>query len=275
VDEIVVVGRRPEDAAQVFVEQIARAPRGQRLARWDREICIGAANLDPRYAQFMIDRVATRAAALGLEIEGPGCRPDVLIIGAANADALASGLVDEHPQAFRPSQNGTDFGSAALRDFRTSDAPVRWWHVSLPVSIDTGEAAIAVDGEDPPQVAVREVSRMRSNVREDLRQVIVILDTARIGRVEFGALSDYVAMVALAQIDPRADIGGYPTILDLFGSPPERPTGFTVWDEAYLRGLYEAPRDRARVSQQHRLISREMAAAYRRDRAQRAAEATP
>lgn len=258
VEEVVVEGRRLEETVRAFVDEVAAPPPGRRLARWDREICVGAANLQPAYAQFMIDRIATAAVQVGLTSGEPGCRPDIMVIGSDDADALATRLVADNPQGFRPARSGTDMGEEALEAFVNSDAPVRWWHISLPVSVDTGDPAITLQGEDIATVTVRDASRLRSNVREDLARVVVILDVTRIGRVNFGALSDYVAMVALAQLDPQAETTGYDTVLNLFAQPTL--TGMTAWDRDYLTALYAAPRDRLRANQQIRDLIRGMAA---------------
>ena len=258
VEEVVVEGRRLEQTVRAFVDEVAAPPPGRRLARWDREICVGAANLQPAYAQFMIDRIATAAVQVGLTSGEPGCRPDIMVIGSDDADALATRLVADNPQGFRPARSGTDMGEEALEAFVNSDAPVRWWHISLPVSVDTGDPAITLQGEDIATVTARDASRLRSNVREDLARVVVILDVTRIGRVNFGALSDYVAMVALAQLDPQAETTGYDTVLNLFAQPTL--TGMTAWDRDYLTALYAAPRDRLRANQQIRDLIRGMAA---------------
>lgn len=261
-----VTGQGPiEDRAATFVEQVAAAPRGRGLGRWDRAVCVGAANMGARYAQAMIDRVSTVALELGLEIGEPGCTPNIMIAASSEPDQLAVALVDEDPNGFRPSLSQTDLGSRALERFKTTDAPVRWWHVSLPVSVDTGEIAIRLHGEDAPAVAVRDASRVRANVRDDLARVIIILDAPRIGRVSYRALSDYVALVSLAQIEPSADTSAWPSILNLF-SAAEPPTGLTEWDRNYLQSLYAARRDRARPSQQAREIVGGMVDARARER---------
>lgn len=261
--EVLVTGQRPiEDRAAAFVEEVAVAPPGRGLARWDRAICVGAANLSGPYAHYMIDRVSAVAADLGLEIGEPGCRPNIMIAGAADADELAAALVRDDPNGFRPAVNHTDLGRRALELFQTTDAPVRWWHVSLPVSVDTGDVAVRLNGEkDPPVVRVRDASRLRSNVRDDLARVVIILDTSRIGRISYAALSDYVALVALAQVDPTADSSAWPSVLNLFAAA-EPPAGLTDWDRDYLQALYGANRDRARSSQQAREIVRGMVDAH-------------
>ncbi|MDQ1153281.1 hypothetical protein [Brevundimonas sp. SORGH_AS_0993] len=255
--DVEVTARRLETQVQSFINDVAAPAKGRGLARWDRSICVGVTNLDGRYAQFMIDRVAQTASAVGLDIGAPGCRPDIMIIATSNGRELATKLVDDNPSGFRPSRSNTDLGSAALERFKSSDAAVRWWHVSLPVSVDTGDIAVRLDGEEAPNIAVRDASRLRSNVRDDLARVMIILDVSKIGSVGFGALSDYVAMVALAQIELGSDATQYDSVLNLFG-PGEKPTGLTQWDRDYLASLYAARRDRARPDQQSRDIIRGM-----------------
>ncbi|TFW11039.1 hypothetical protein EGY25_15255 [Brevundimonas intermedia] len=256
--DVEVTGRRLEPQVQSFIDDIAAPPRGRGLARWDRTICVGVANMDERYAQFMVDRVAKAAVDVGLEVGEPGCRPDIMVVASADAKALASALVDDNPQGFRPARSNTDLGSQALRRFKTTDAPVRWWHVSLPVSADTGEIAVRLDNEEPPTITVRDASRLRSNIRDDLARVIIILDVSKIGTVGFGALSDYVAMIALAQVEPDADANGYDSVLNLFSPEADRLAGLTQWDRDYLASLYRANRNRARPTQQARDIVRGM-----------------
>lgn len=256
--EIDVTARRLKDEVQSFIGEVAAPPQGRQLARWDRSICVGVANMNARYAQVMVDRISRIAIEIGLEVEEPGCKPDIMIVAAADAGDLAKALVRDDPSSFRPARASTDMGSAALERFQTTDAPVRWWHVSLPVSADTGDLAIRLDGEDPPTIAVRDASRLRANIRDDLARVIVILDVSKIGRIGFGALSDYVAMVSLAQIEPDARTSSYDTVLNLFADNADRSAGLTQWDKDYLKSLYTARRDRARSSQQTQDILRGM-----------------
>ncbi|KAK0351415.1 hypothetical protein LTR94_025048, partial [Friedmanniomyces endolithicus] len=121
------------EQARSFVEEVTTAPVGRLRARWERSICIGVNNLDARYARFMIDRISLVALETGVEVDGPGCKPDIQIVAAADANDLARALVQDDRLAFRPALAKTDLGDEALERFQTTDAPVRWWHVSLPV----------------------------------------------------------------------------------------------------------------------------------------------
>lgn len=265
--QIDVTSQRLQQQVQSFIREATAAPPGRVLARWDRSICVGVSNLDPRYARLMIDRITTVAAGLGIHGEEPGCKPSIIIVAASDADALAQALVADDPRSFRPARNATTLGEAALERFQSTEAPVRWWHVSLPVVVGTGELAVTLDGEvivgrsgpEPLQVAVRDASRLRANTRDDLARVIVVVDVNKVGRIGFRALSDYVAMVALAQIAPDADTTSYDTVLNLFSEGSDRSAGLSQWDIDYLTSLYSTRRDYAQPTQQARGITNSMA----------------
>lgn len=258
VDEVVVEGRGVEEAVRAFVEDVAAAPRGRNRARWDGRVCVGVVNMAPAYAQAMIDQISAVTLAVGLDVGDPGCRPHVLIIADSDGDALARRLVADEGRVFRPDIEATGhLGREALERFQSSGAPVRWWTISETVLADTGAPATG-------SVQVRGASRLRSNVREDLRRIIVILDASRIGRVGFTGLSEYVAMVALAQVDPDVDARGYSTILNLFADgTPDPDARMTQWDLDYLRALYATRGDSARRSGEADALVREILRAGR------------
>lgn len=254
-DKVVVEGRKLEDAVSDFVDTIGAAPKGSNLARWDRVICVGSYNIAPAFAQKLIDQVSLVALAVGLEPGEPGCTPNVLIMASDDGDALAERLVADHFQKFRPVQtDGTNLGSEALKVFQTSDAPVRWWHVTQTVMSDTG-----LPYERGASVRVRGSGRLQSNVRQEMSHVLIILDTTQIGSVTLGALSDYVAMVSLAQLEAQADTREFPSILNLFtNAAGDRAMRMTQWDLDYLVALYETSGDAPSANREANRIARKM-----------------
>lgn len=264
VADIVVTGQRDVAAAvQSFIAEVAAPPRRQGLATWDRGLCVGTMNFRREHAEYLIDRIARIGVEIGLEPGAPGCRADVLIIGTTDATAVASELVANNHLAFRPTLGGSDLGSAALHDFASVDRPVRWWLVSLPVSVDTGQVATQIAGGDPPSVNQRVASRSFSSpIRQELRRGIVIVDLDSLGEVNFAQLADYIAMTTLAQLDMNADASSFPTVLNIF-HPGSAPTGLTQWDLDYLQALYAAPDDRRIPRHQMEAIATAMTGARR------------
>ncbi len=264
-EDIVVVGERLQEMVRSFVGEVAVAPGSEhQIARWDHKICPLVAGLPARQLQYMADRIAQRAHQVGLEAEGPGCKANILVFVTPDASRLAGSIVDE----FRTlvgyySENGiATLGRGPLEDFAGSSAPVRWWHVNQTVSADGQELGGETAGSGTAVVrSGQPMGRLRRGTRQDFLRVLIIVDARQAQGLQFQALSDYVAMISLAQLDPAGETTGVPTILNLFADRDagrQPPVGMTEWDEAYLDGLYNARRTAPTELWQVRDISRRM-----------------
>lgn len=235
-EDVVVEGRRLRTVIQDFVGEVA-APAGVRgPARWNGPVCIGVVNLRGEVAQYIVDRASDVARELGLTAGEPGCRPNVLIIAVDDGRAAADSIVEARRAAFRPGGSGMTRSLRALDEFRTSEAPVRWWHVSAPVDSETGELATRLPGMDAPRTAVSTASRIRTDIRDDLLKAIIVVDVRKTAAVSLAQLADYCTLVALAQVDPKADVATFETVLNVFADPST--PGLTPWDLDYLKALY-------------------------------------
>lgn len=255
-EDIVVDGRRLDQAIDDFVADIVAPPVNRGPARWHRRVCVGAINFRTEVAQALVDQVSSVAADAGLEIGEPGCSANVLILGTEDGSALAAGLVDRAPRAFRPLYSGAARSSEALDRFVATDAPVRWWHVSVPVTREGGRQAVRMPF-DTEIMFVRADSRLRSGLRNDLLKVFIIVDVTGAAGVDVRRLGDYIGMVALAQIDPEADPSSYDTVLNLFDAP-DAQRGLTDWDRSYLQALYGAELNARAANQQGGEVSSSM-----------------
>lgn len=264
-EDIVVVAERLREMVRQFVGEVAVAPSSERqIARWDRKICPLVAGLPARQMQYMADRIAQRAHQVGLEPEGAGCKANILIFITPDAGRFAEGIVDEYRElmAYYSTTGINTLGRGPLEDFTTSTAPVRWWHVNQTVSADgqqlggdtgNGDAQVLRSGQAP--------GRLRRATRQDFLRVVIIVDARQAAGVQLQALSDYVAMVSLAQLDPAGEATSVPSILNLFvehQSGQSGPAAMTEWDEAYLDGLYNARRTAPREVWQQRDIADRM-----------------
>ena len=275
--DIVVKGVRPEQI-QAFVEQVSTAPPSvDQIARWDDDICISAAGLGAEQSQTVVDRVSSRAQAVGLRPGRAGCRPNVFVFFASDGSGFARGLLEQRRSlfAYYHEENIATLGQEALTSFIETSRPVRWWHVVQTRGADgdrLGSESARSEAPPPPDTmtavpdgfsGVQSVrsqgTRVRSVERQDLNRVIIIVDAQLAEGYPLDSIADYVAMVTLAQIDPQAQIREFPTILNLFNEDLEN-TSFemTNWDAAYLNGLYRSERSAASMTQQVRDISRRM-----------------
>lgn len=237
-DDVVVTGPRLRSVVQDFVGEVS-APAGNRgPARWNGPVCIGVVNLRAEMAQYIVDRTSDVARGLGLNAGEPGCRPNVLIIATADGAGTADAIVDARRRAFQPGGSGMTRSRAALETFRTSDAPIRWWHVSAPVDSETGDLATTLPGEEIAVTHISRASRLRTDIRDDLLKAVIVVDMTRLGGLSFSQLADYCALVSLSQVDPAADVAAFDTVLNVFRDPAT--PGLTSWDLDYLHALYSA-----------------------------------
>jgi len=234
-EDVIVEGRKLRETVDRFVDDVVALPVGRGPARWNRRVCVGVVNLRRDAAQALADQVSSVAGRVGLEIGEPGCNPNILVIASDDGPALARALVTEKPLAFRPQYSGAARSSEALELFQTTPAAVRWWHVSMPVVRDTGEPGVRMPGFGAPMIPGE--GRLRSPLRNDLQRVFVILDMDDATGLTVEQLGDYVAMVALAQVDPEAETSSYDTVLNLFKATTPG-LALTDWDVSYLTALY-------------------------------------
>ena len=274
-EDVVVEGRVLDDAARDFVRSVGDAPPlGALPARWTKPLCISVVNLKAPFGQQMVDGIARTAVDLGLEVGGPGCASNVLIVGTDDGPQTARYLVDGARDRFRSQVDRANKDLQALSRFQESNAPVRWWHISFPRLRETGQFAgrgggvrmpgtiAGSDGGGGSNISVVSVggasSLIAPTLRYDIETVTVVVDFSKTEAVSMSALTDYVAMVVLAQVDPRADFSGRPTILNLFNASME-VDHFTDWDEDYLRAVYTMDLGRTTPAAHEAMVARRLA----------------
>lgn len=234
--DVTVEARRLRAVVQDFVGEIAAPAASRGPARWNGAVCVGVVNLRADVAQYIVDRTSDVARELGVAAGEPGCSPNVLIIAAADGRAVADGIVAARRNAFNPGGSGMTRSLRALGEFRSSDAPIRWWHVSGPVDSESGELATRLPGYEAPRINVSRASRIRTDIRDDLFKAIIVVDVEQVAGLSLTQLADYCALVALAQVDPEADVAAFDTILNVFADATV--PGLTAWDMDYLNALY-------------------------------------
>lgn len=263
----VLVTTTREQRVREYVDVLPEVNRpDEPLARFDRHVCPGVINMDA-HARAIVDRIAATATAAGLSVGAPGCSPNIVVIFTLDPDTMAADLSRKLPYVFEQVASSRRSGRTQLREFVTSDAPVRWWHSTYAEVANVGTDLGLITENDPAVGSMyrgsgaarsRPGSLLSSASRMDINVALVIVDMTRIEAVELNAISDYAAFVALAQIDPSADLSGADTILNLFEPGAGRISGLSQFDRTYLRALYRSRGDAARASQQKSEIAAEM-----------------
>ncbi len=285
---IVVTGQRLTTMTQEYASALSDPlSTAEQIPRWNARLCPSVAGLEPAAAQALIDHIARRAHEVGLTADAAGCQPNIVIIFAGDSDTIARRIVDTRRDLLEETITA---GRQALDEFANTPRAVRWWHVARRTMADgepLSDSGLALPApgtaNNAPQGPIPEASglpggahvgafrgvdsvrsqgtRMRSSTRHDLNFVLIIVDARRVTGVPEQAITDYLAMTALAPINPRADLAGFDSILNVFAQPSEgRPAAeLTIWDLAYLQSLYAARPDAPSMRQHNAEIARRMA----------------
>jgi len=277
-DDVVVTGGRLEEAIRQYVESVSAPARTRGLARWDGGICVEVVNFRPAVATEIAGRIRGVASALEIPVEAEGCESNIVVVGTEDGAALADAMVERfRARFFRLGSARTNPGSAALERFRNADAPVRWWHVSLPVHAVSGATMIRLPGRPPVRLpcssrstatidlSVAHLGGARTGSRcnaitDRIIGLLIVVDVNALPGLTAAQFADYMAFVAMAQVDPDEDMSSFDTVLNLFETP-EAVNGITAWDETYLLSLYAGENERLDASEQAARMLRSLPAA--------------
>ena len=257
--DVVVSGDDLERLAQTFVEGLAAPARDRGLARWETKICLGAVNFRPEMAHQLIGHISDVAQEIGVELGEPDCEPNVVIVGTEDGRELASALVGQNRRQFRYGYTRSNRGSRALQEFQTSEAAVRWWHISLPYIAGTNQVAIRLPGKGPAPWPCRRRwgERYCDQVTDRLVRSLIIVDLTTLPEMSFNQLGDYLAVLTLAQVDPRTDFTPFNTVLNVIEHPGS-VDGLTDWDLNYLQALYAGKAQRLDAEEQAAALAERM-----------------
>ena len=208
-----------------FVSNVTIAD-GSNTARWREPVCPSIIGTAPEQGDFIKARILEIAKSAGAKVgEAAKCTPNLLVFLTTQPNELIAQLKASYPKLFDIT------AMEEITGVLPTAQPVRIWQ----------RATLNNADGTPPGTAYRmKDSRILSSVAEELAAVIIVVDTASTGTVTFGQLSDYISMVALAQVDLRAELAKSSTILRLFAgnSPENTPRELTDWDRAFLKAVY-------------------------------------
>ena len=209
-------------------------------ARWRTQVCVGVTGLAGANAQYVVDRVSGRAEEFGLRIGAPGCTSNLLVVFSADPNGQAQAIARERTDpASVTGRSGATEGLSAFNAFANTNRPVRWWRVTRTMT-ENGELADRnLRWGEAPRVNVPERGRLASATYDAFSHVIVLVDLNQVNGLPLSGLADYVAMVALAPVEPDAHGGA--SVLNLFTDRAAGRSGdaaMTASDIDYLRAIY-------------------------------------
>lgn len=251
--DIVVRGQKgvPPKQARQFVRQVMTSVEGQ-LARFADPVCPAVLGLPQPYAGMVERRIRRNAEQARVETGADGrCAPNLLVIVAADADALVSQMRKDINGLFQ------GLGTTELRR-AMREGPVHVWN-AVEVRNEDGSVARTggLEGSSAPTLRVRGASFVEYQTQQAIYQSTMVVDADALLGKTLDQFADYVAMRTLAGARPPQEGSAADTILTLFDPGAAPPPGMTAVDRSFLEGLYKA-RPRGKAVSQASAISREI-----------------
>lgn len=262
--DIVVRGGalRPEDAAAratAYVQALGIATSTKAAARWIDHVCPKVSGIaDPKVSARVVARIRRIATEAGARIGKPGCRGNLMVAFTDDGGDLARRIGAANPRLM--GQVPTNWRGQLV----SGAEPVRWWYSfsmrgadgKPPVTSTLPWLSVDMDGGNNAVTANVDVgnesgggynvgtssSLISTNIKRAITSATVVVDVRRAEGKDLNAITDYAALVGLAEIrfvpSPPPD-----TVLALF-QPGSPASGLTTQDEALLKSLYRLPLDR-------------------------------
>jgi hypothetical protein len=214
--------------------------------------------------KFITQHVKDVAAQIGAPVDDKAdCKPNIEIVFTTTPQALLDTIFIKYPELL-----GYHDNSAQATKMATVTWPVQSWYstatkdlrgqpqvdgvktggVTMTLQLPEGGYGGPSGGALPmyemnmPGARVTNVtgSRLGDGVSSEFNHVVIVVEPAKLLEYELGTLSDYIALLALAQSQPPDSCQELPTILNLLvagcAAPPKALTNV---DLAYLRALYK------------------------------------
>jgi hypothetical protein len=256
-DSVTVTSEKERQVINTFVTKLSSPARlTAKLGRWDVGICPVVIGIKPEFGKFIVQRVRSTAARVGAPVNNDeGCRPNIHVVFTTAPQGLLTNIRNDQPYLL-----GYADSEASKDRLATVALPIQAWYALQTRDLrgkttfdshkvtGTGNELHIPCPECPAGYMVMPYvigastvtgGRLGDGRRSVFYNVIIVADPNALLDHEMGTVADHVAMLALAQMDSLKECPPLPSIMNLFTQGcAAKPTGMTVNDEGYLRGLY-------------------------------------
>jgi hypothetical protein len=280
VENVIVTGARTRQAIEGFIQSLGVPTRAiDKVARWQQPICPVAAGLKPAFLSFITRRLKDVAAQAGAPVNaGANCEPNIAIVFTTTPQALIDNVKKKMPGLLGYYDNRDQLDRLA-----TVTRPLQAWYTTATedahgqVTVDSGKmAGTGLELHLPCQElypgipmagictlhlsnahgASTTSSHLGDGLRSGLYNVIIVANPDRLVDDEMGTMADYIAMLALAQVNVPDSCQPLSTILNLLASGcTAKSEALTDNDTGYLGALYKMSPDRTLQVQRDEMTS--------------------
>lgn len=268
-DEVTVVGKMDARTLNRAINQFVRshssptAVIGQ-VGRWRENVCPTVSGLKDTYGEFVSRRIRSLARSVGAKAaaDGTKCAANVEVVFTPQPQEL----VDLIAKKYRPllgyylsnqAKQATAFTHPVQAWYLTGSRSMDGWAppacivgcgAPLPTLNGNGltpfNSGLTIDEPNSAGPTGTAGSRLSHALRSEFVHVLIIVNSQKTAAYSLQAVSDYIAMLALAQLSAVDACTGLPSIVSLFaqdcGAPP---AAITAADTAYLKALYRSNLD--------------------------------
>jgi hypothetical protein len=223
------------DAARFVEARTALTPIKQ-VARWQAPLCVSVQGLPPAYDAFIAARIRAVAAKVGAPVD-KSCKPNVEVMFTPDPQKMASDVADRSPWLF-----GAQYATDAKRHAIVSH-PIQPFYVTATLDPQARQRTDAIDNPTGVMGDNRKVegSRLGEKKRSVFENVLIVADSAKMGGADVGTVADYMAVLALSQVQVLESCAPLVSVADALASSCARqpaPVSITDADVAFLSALY-------------------------------------
>jgi hypothetical protein len=100
-------------------------------------------------------------------------------------------------------------------------------------------------------------NHINDGARSGFNHIIIVIDSKKLAGQSFISLADYIAMLALTQLNSLDTCQQLPSIVNMMAAGcDQKADGITAADLAYLHGLYKMNDDTSLIFQQNDIADR-------------------
>jgi hypothetical protein len=268
VENVTVTGTRDRQVLEKFVQTFAAPARiSGKLVRWQDGICPVTVGLKPQFAQFITQHLKDVAAQAGAPVNNrAGCKPNIEIVFTTTPQALADRMRRQHRDFL-----GYHDSRAQADALAKVTNPIQAWYTTATRDLrgkqvldsarlqGTGDTPAAGSGMSSMIWSSAEVTgaRIGDGKSGAFYHVIIAAEPARLEQYEIGTLADYIAMMALTQLNSLDVCQPLASIINLLAPGCEHTAAqMTASDMAFLKGLYRMTIGRNRAAQEDEVVFR-------------------
>ena len=294
-DSVIVPGSTEEQAVARFVEASVTPTRMTgKTARWETPICVGLQGIKPEEAAYIVKRLKQNAADVRVRVNVKAdCDPNIEIIFTDQPQGVMDQVKESQPdllghfdntdardqlaivrrpiQAWYRTATQDVRGQTYIDGSRATDAPVRGVTVMMPCANTSGNRqlqmrnGVQVFAGVPGSICPREFAAIKANtpgfalqdgLRSQFDHISIVVDTGKVAALKADAVTDYISMIALAQLSSLDRCRDLASITNLLvPGCAVSAESLTVNDAAYLRGVYRADPTLAPAAQKGQIVS--------------------